>query len=46
MYGNPWFSVHTLGVGHESYGHMARLPEAVRAALAKDFDRSQTSENR
>ncbi len=28
----------TLGVGHENYGHMARLPEAVRAALAGDFD--------
>ena len=28
----------TLGVGHESCGHMARLPEAVRAALARDFD--------
>ncbi len=28
----------TLGVGHENYGHMARLPEAVRAALARDFD--------
>ncbi|MCH8184302.1 MAG: DUF3501 family protein [Proteobacteria bacterium] len=27
----------TLGVGHENYGHMARLPEAVRAALAGDF---------
>ena len=36
----------TLGVGHENYGHMARLPEAVRAALARDFDRSQTSEVR
>jgi len=28
----------TLGVGHENYGHMARLPEAVRAALAGDFN--------
>ncbi len=36
----------TLGVGHENYGHMARLPEAVRAALARDFDRSQTTEDR
>ena len=26
-----------LGVGHENYGHTARLPEAVRAALAGDF---------
>ncbi len=28
----------TLGIGHENYGHMARIPEPVRAALAKDFD--------
>jgi len=27
-----------LGVAHENYGHMAVLPEAVRAELAKDFD--------
>jgi len=26
-----------LGFTHENYGHMAVLPEAVRAALAKDF---------
>ena len=26
------------GFDHPSYGHMAMLPEAVRAALAKDFD--------
>ncbi len=28
----------TLGIGHEKYGHMAVLPEDVRAALAGDFD--------
>ena len=27
----------TLGISHENYGHMARLPEATRAALAGDF---------
>ena len=27
-----------LGLGHPNYGHMAVLPEAVRAELAKDFD--------
>lgn len=27
----------TLGFSHPSYGHMAILPENVRAALAKDF---------
>ena len=27
-----------LGFKHESYSHMAVLPEAVRAALAQDFD--------
>ena len=27
----------TLGFNHPSYGHMAILPENVRAALAKDF---------
>jgi Protein of unknown function (DUF3501) len=26
-----------LGIGHEQYGHMAILPEAVRGELAKDF---------
>ena len=45
MFAKPGADV-TLGVGHENYGHMARLPEAVRAALARDFDRSQTSEVR
>jgi hypothetical protein len=27
-----------LGVGHDQYGHMAILPEAVRSALAQDFN--------
>ncbi len=27
-----------LGLDHRNYGHMAVLPEAVRAELAKDFD--------
>lgn len=27
-----------LGIGHEHYGHMAVMPEAVREELAKDFD--------
>lgn len=27
----------TLGIGHPKYGHMAILPEAVRAALSDDF---------
>ena len=36
MFAKPGAAV-TLGVGHENYGHMARLPEAVRAALAGDF---------
>ncbi len=27
-----------LGIGHGEYGQMARMPEAVRAALATDFD--------
>ncbi|MDJ0949648.1 MAG: DUF3501 family protein [Alphaproteobacteria bacterium] len=27
-----------LGIGHENYAHMAVMPEAVRAALAEDFD--------
>lgn len=27
-----------LSVGHENYRHMAVMPEAVRAALAEDFD--------
>jgi hypothetical protein len=26
-----------LGIEHRNYGHMAVLPEAVRAELAKDF---------
>jgi hypothetical protein len=26
-----------LGIDHENYGHMAVMPEAVRAALAADF---------
>lgn len=28
----------TLGVGHQKYGHLAVLPEAVRRVLAGDFD--------
>jgi hypothetical protein len=28
----------TLGFRHPSYGHLAVLPEAVRAALAEDFE--------
>jgi hypothetical protein len=27
-----------IGVGHANYQHMAVMPEAVRAALARDFD--------
>ena len=27
-----------LGLDHRNYGHMAVLPDAVRAELAKDFD--------
>ncbi|MCO6418514.1 DUF3501 family protein [Siccirubricoccus sp. KC 17139] len=27
-----------LGLGHPNYGHMAMLPEAVRAELSRDFD--------
>ena len=27
-----------VGFGHPGYGHMARMPEPVRAALAEDFD--------
>lgn len=27
-----------LGFSHPRYGHMAAIPDAVRAALAKDFD--------
>lgn len=27
-----------LAIGHEKYGHIAILPEAVREALASDFD--------
>jgi len=26
-----------LGIDHENYGHMAVVPETVRAALAADF---------
>jgi hypothetical protein len=26
-----------LGVGHDQYAHMAVLPEAIRAELARDF---------
>lgn len=28
----------TLEIGHPKYGHLAVVPEAVRAALAEDFD--------
>ena len=28
----------TLGLAHDNYGHMAILPENVRAELARDFD--------
>ncbi len=28
----------TLGIGHPQYGHIAQLPDAVRDALAGDFD--------
>jgi len=28
----------TLGIGHNQYGHMANLPDAVKNALAADFD--------
>jgi hypothetical protein len=28
----------TLGIGNKKYGHMAMLPDAVREALAQDFD--------
>ena len=27
-----------VGIGHANYGHMAVMPEAMRAALAGDFD--------
>jgi len=27
-----------LAIDHDGYGHMAKLPEAVRQALAQDFD--------
>jgi len=27
-----------VGIGHEKYGHMAIMPDAVRGALSKDFD--------
>jgi hypothetical protein len=26
-----------LGLAHKNYGHMAVMPDAVRAALAEDF---------
>ncbi len=28
----------TVGIDHPAYGHIAVMPEAVRAALAEDFD--------
>ena len=28
----------TIAIGHQKYGHLAVLPEAVRQALAQDFD--------
>jgi len=28
----------TVGIGHPTYGHLAYVPETVRAALAEDFD--------
>jgi hypothetical protein len=28
----------TLAIGHKEYGHRADLPDAVREALAGDFD--------
>jgi len=31
-------TVITLGIGHAKYGHMAKLPDAVKQALAADFD--------
>ncbi len=37
MFAKPGADI-VVGIGHEKYGHMARMPEAVRAALAKDFD--------
>jgi hypothetical protein len=27
-----------VGIDHPNYAHMAVMPEAVRAALAEDFD--------
>lgn len=27
-----------VGIGHEAYGHMAAMPEALRRTLAEDFD--------
>ena len=45
MFAKPGADI-VVGIGHEKYGHMARMPEAVRAALAKDFDRSQKIEVR
>jgi uncharacterized protein DUF3501 len=27
-----------VGIGHENYGHMAVMPEDIRAALSADFD--------
>lgn len=28
----------TVGIGHEQYGHLAVMPEAMRAVLAEDFE--------
>ncbi|MND01744.1 hypothetical protein D3C83_208520 [compost metagenome] len=28
----------TLAIGHHNYGHMAMIPEVVRAELAQDLD--------
>ena len=33
----------TLGFAHEAYGHIAVVPEAVRQALAADFDEAEDS---
>ena len=45
MFARPGADI-VVGIGHEKYGHMAQMPEAVRAALAEDFNRSQKSEDR
>jgi hypothetical protein len=34
---NPGAQI-VIGFDHPNYGHMATLPEPVRAALAEDFD--------